>query len=199
LSSKKSEFCIPPNITGNYKNNSGIFDAETLTLNLHKNSTFSMTFSECYLKEDSGIVYFKKDTLYLQPFIKFDKVIQCVDSNLSRKVLKIVQDSGRLKILELNESISNYFLLTKQGFENEKYFLLGKEGIGYLRIIDNQNYTLEEGYYKNYNLYNGIRSKYDYYPKIFDENPPTNGKAITRTMTLTKTKVINGVEKKENN
>lgn len=181
-------------IYGCYANNSGVLEAETLVINLFQDKSYSLTFSECPLKIDSGVYHTVKDTLYLSPTKKFDKIISCIDTGINSQSAKLIIDNGRLKLVGIKDTLASFFTLTKQGQKSDIKNLLTNEGSGYLRIIDSNNNTLEEGYFKEYKIYNGVKYLYEDFPKEIDLSKLGNGVEIRQVRTITKFVVKDGIE-----
>lgn len=184
-------------ISGCYANNSGLRESETLILNFFKDNHYTLTYSECYFKLDSGVHYRYKDTIYLYPLKRYDKVTSCIDSSLENKPTRLLYYKGKFKLLDISKTFVEKFYLTKQGYKSNIDALLDKNGDGYLRLIDSNNNTLEEGYYRQFKIYNGVKFYYERFPSDVDLMKLGSGGEIKLVEILTKTFVIDGIEQKE--
>jgi hypothetical protein len=140
---------------GHYSNNAGIFESENLELTLKEDKTYLLSYSGCKKTNDSGLFNFKKDTLILSSKSNQNYILNCLDTNYSKKNIYLIIDSGRLYFLYSQYLNNNTYYLTKQGLFAEKHKILDKNGDGYARFVDSNHYPIEEGYYQNYKLING--------------------------------------------
>lgn len=132
-------------------------------LKLYPDFTYSFSTLACLSSSyDTGRFTFQHDTVKFYSIAKekYNKRKDYHREVLSFNNYRPIYYKGQLSInpLEVVYFIKGY---CKEGLFKELPLMLNKEGEGFARVTDGFYSVVEEGYYKNWKLFNGVKFIYD--------------------------------------
>lgn len=139
---------------------------------LFKNGSYKFSFGSCLQSgEDSGLYVVTMDTINLYSVYKNVPIDRTAghDQIYSLTGERFLKQTGRLIHIYNNTDVELMKEWLLEIYEQYKTIGLDSSGNGFLKVYNKDNFLIEEGEYKNYELYNGERydtSKNQWFPKV---------------------------------